>query len=1106
MKTLLAFILALFLIAGTAAARDINKQRLTRIEEGQDIYGDLSTEGLFGVAQSGTTWFGWSPSGWGPYSIGSPGCWDFDDRGTVDCPVDDFTESSPVYIKNGAYAQHWRSEDVLGQKGLYWHAEDFTAVPGASPINGAYSGWCGLVTPDPAVCFVDPPGYGPGWSQWLCRKVTLDTIAPSLRFSYRHDSEPAYDYTYVIIDSQFPDSCGWIGADADTLRCYDGTGSGTETIDLSAWDDGGDCDEITFDADYSGDSVKVCFVCVSDAAWDDEDGLYDSVDGMFVVDDIFVNVTPGSGDTVLTAFETGTLEGWEKCGGWSPGDWVAIRDRSDFINNYICGFDNCDMDGCVLSFYNSNIPGQYGNGGHYAGEAHKRAWSPPIDMTSFPTRGYLIKSDIYADLPIPSYVFYRYWVRYWQDPDCPTGAASPPLTDGYVWYSAEPTCEPKTWGFSHLVPADADSVQIGLSAWNACEHWGMPCVAGNESPIFDNVKLGVYDLSVAPQASIAPVHRYTDCWPEWAALTTDATALIDTPWNQSETEEFLRLGDSLVVELNVPDVKVELCFRILPGPGTDLDNPYFTTDYVNPGGWAPCVLSTGDESGGYFCTRMDTAFAAGDGAPGSIYEFQTVFDGYFASMIHEDDPLYTGEGEEIFPDSLFTAGSKIFYAIRSSYLPSFYYSWQPPGADLTNDPEGTAFEISVLPDLCKDSTACLLYVDYHNRGAQAPIENALALLGRTWDRWDRLGIHDGLGNRFLGAGRYRLRGPIGPSVDQLAQYKVILVNTGDLEAGEIFAGPWGPPVAPMDDIRLLDEWLSDSTGTYRGLWLSGDNIATELALATEGPKPGFLAAELAAQLIDSSYFTWSGHDPYDNFRGLLTRTGEMRVVNTYSVVDSLAVFGSGCPNLRDFDVIDENYSSGIEFVSMMYDMSGGYASVDHIFRSAFGIRDTMRTKIDGFSLHHLRNLIPPWGGQKVMVALWMRDVLGGDNVDGYFYDRAGHFQYCPPEGREDPILDVPRRGGRTHANALFQNYPNPFRGGSGTTIYYTAAKAGQATIRIFDAAGRLVAGIADQAEPGGNHVIWNGRDDEGRKMSSGVYFYEVEMGGFSGRKKMLLVN
>jgi hypothetical protein len=239
--------------------------------------------------------------------------------------------------------------------------------------------------------------------------------------------------------------------------------------------------------------VKICFVVVSDGTWDDEDGSYSTCDGAFTVDNIHIN-SRRSSNYVHTDFETGTLEGWEVCGGSSPGDYVAIRDRGCFVNNLPCGFDCCDMEGCVLTFYNPDIAGAYGNGGHRSGDFHKRAWSPAVDMTPYPPRGYSIKAIVYGDLPILNMIFMRYWAKYVQSPNCPAGAWSYPISDNNTYYFPGPQCYEVDCDLSGYIPADAESVKIGISVWPGCELYGYPCTNGNETPIIDNVRLAIWEL------------------------------------------------------------------------------------------------------------------------------------------------------------------------------------------------------------------------------------------------------------------------------------------------------------------------------------------------------------------------------------------------------------------------------------------------------------------------------------------------------------------------------------------------------------------------------------------------------------------------------------
>lgn len=1109
--SLIAALLFSCLMCAGSAARDGREILLKMVEGGTSERGGLIEHGLLGIAQAGTTWIGWVPGAYNPvtnpHSVGPGGVWDFDDRGTSPCPIEDgFHE----YVKNGAYAQGWTSEDVMAQKALYWHAEDFSdagfACQGNAALSGVYSAWCGIGAVGPSLCFQEAPGYGQNWRQWLCRYVTNPT---GLEYTFKSDTEPGFDFAYVIIDKEYPDSCGWIGEGADTLRCYTGAnGPATEVFDLTNLP-GADpdfCEDgMNVTPDYSGYAARICFIVISDGGWSDEDGGYDTCDGAFTVDDVIIT-TAGGSDT--SSFETGTLEGWTSCGGFSAGDYAAIRDVSSILNNDPCGFDNCPMSGCVLTFQNPMIPGQYGLGGHYAGLMHKRAWSPAIDISSYPPRGYVLTANSYEEMPISNWIFVRYYCSYVQDPDCPAGAWSRPASDGYVYYYPQPTCGERLWGFSHMVPPDADSVKIGCSVWNGCITWDVPCTNGNASPAFDNIRLGIWDLS-APSASMRAVDNYCDAFPESDPLggyPSTNTALIDIAGNMSQTGAFLRLGDTAYIALDQANVMVEFCFRAVPGPGTDTSDPWFTK--YGEGNIAAC------DTTGAHCTRMDTCFRAGNGVPGSPNEFQVKIDGYFATMIHEDDLLYVAEGEEILPDSLFTPGSKVFYSIRTSYLPGpGPYNWLPFGADPAGVDVSSWYEVMVLPDQCKDPIACLLYVDYYNRGAQEPIESALAMLGRTWDRFDLRAESshqgNGIGNRILGPGRYRLdRGSIGPSLEHTAQYKVMLVNNGHFGGGVNFSdGGTGTPDDPTNDVGFLDQWISE--GDYKGLWLSGDNIASDFAMAVAGPKPGFLRLELATDLVAESYREEISHPPSETCRRLAARGG--KVINEYSALDSLSLTGSGCPHRYDFDCLSErDGESGHEFVSLMYDDTnvthppGLYASVDHVYKAPNSPFDSVRTKIDGFSMHNLRMNAPPCDvSGNLMIALWLRDVLGGDDNQGYFYDIGRQTQYCPPSGPE--TVGIPGGPGRGARNALFQNYPNPFRGGSGTTIYYTVSKPCVAEIRVFDAAGRLVRTMTNKSIAGINYVIWDGKAVDGRRAPSGVYFYQIRADGFGAHKKMLLV-
>jgi hypothetical protein len=86
---------------------------------------------------------------------------------------------------------------------------------------------------------------------------------------------------------------------------------------------------------------------------------------------------------------------------------------------------------------------------------------------------------------------------------------------------------------------------------------------------------------------------------------------------------------------------------------------------------------------------------------------------------------------------------------------------------------------------------------------------------------------------------------------------------------------------------------------------------------------------------------------------------------------------------------------------------------------------------------------------------------------------------------------------------LEQNYPNPFN--PITTIKFTIPKETRVQILVFDITGRLVKTLLDKTLPAGEHLItWDGTDENGSKVSSGVYIYRMYSDNFISTKKMIL--
>ena len=89
--------------------------------------------------------------------------------------------------------------------------------------------------------------------------------------------------------------------------------------------------------------------------------------------------------------------------------------------------------------------------------------------------------------------------------------------------------------------------------------------------------------------------------------------------------------------------------------------------------------------------------------------------------------------------------------------------------------------------------------------------------------------------------------------------------------------------------------------------------------------------------------------------------------------------------------------------------------------------------------------------------------------------------------------------GMPEAFALLQNYPNPFN--QSTNIRFTLARSGLVSLKVYDVQGREVVTLMNSIEnPGQKSVQWNASG-----VASGVYYYQLQAGGFTQTKKLILL-
>ncbi|RMG32224.1 MAG: T9SS C-terminal target domain-containing protein, partial [Methanobacteriota archaeon] len=105
--------------------------------------------------------------------------------------------------------------------------------------------------------------------------------------------------------------------------------------------------------------------------------------------------------------------------------------------------------------------------------------------------------------------------------------------------------------------------------------------------------------------------------------------------------------------------------------------------------------------------------------------------------------------------------------------------------------------------------------------------------------------------------------------------------------------------------------------------------------------------------------------------------------------------------------------------------------------------------------------------------------------------------------RPNPIVGIPDDENPViESFSLEQNYPNPFNGS--TIIRFRLPGRNPVSLTIYDVTGKEVIGLIDNQvyAPGEHSIKWNGRTNNGKEVSSGIYFYELRAEGFKQVKKM----
>lgn len=149
--------------------------------------------------------------------------------------------------------------------------------------------------------------------------------------------------------------------------------------------------------------------------------------------------------------------------------------------------------------------------------------------------------------------------------------------------------------------------------------------------------------------------------------------------------------------------------------------------------------------------------------------------------------------------------------------------------------------------------------------------------------------------------------------------------------------------------------------------------------------------------------------------------------------------------------------------------------------------------------------VPPLGEERMRFNLWLfdedSDGLGDPPPGGQELEIVvTGFSFTPDVTPVDDGVSV----GLGVPVTVHQNLPNPFH--DATVIRYRAAVAGEVRIEIFNLAGRRVRRLLDSHGVIGEHAVtWDGRDDSGKSVPAGAYWFRVSLGHASVVRRMVLI-
>ena len=977
---------------------------------------------------------------------------------------------------------------ILNDGNVYWS------------VNSNFNGLANILGEAAALghhdlCWEQPDGYDNAWYQGICIHYLGDSY---LSFDYLLDSEGGFDFLQVETDSACS-SFSQVNYDVNpsgnalTFRDLVWENSGFDTVTARV-------DSLALFGYASGDTHCAYIAFLADGSHSPADGRQPSALGVAAVVD---NVLLEGGITRFEDFSSFTPT--------ASFNFVNLQDSTPFgawarIYNYITDNDHCTENQTCAWLATDNTTPTFANDPSMAfgpGSYVIKNWldevlvGPWVSLGSTPTatstfiqfnrfpgnffstsravqnwsiRGKLKVANTDTTAPGDSIDCISQWGHAFQWNSL----------SAFSWFNL-------TWDATRdFDPASTDiQVRFRESDWQWIAGASAPSpFTPGPGPFWDRVRLGrqvltgpVIDEGIDARFQAQDAAPNDPAFPSGPsyAQAADGDIFGTTAFSRSagfgESYAFLIIGDSITVDvedvLGNGSLTVEVYASIVAGPHTGKSPAPFPVGlngfFVVPADSSYTTWGTLVEDR-YFVDLDDTYFRGGDVLR---YVWYTT-DG--AGGVTSNPAGLTAPPTSVAQAEVATGG-----LFEVNFLPTI--NWD--SGYLARIQADTHGDLDPTPtELANSSQAnCILYYENINSRRLSGDANRTSFM-YTLDKLgyrDKYDVYDhtGLGshtNNHLGA---RL------SPEQARNYSLLIYDAGN-------RGP-GAPILPdgmdgdaekVDMISWFQAWnnLSGGVNQEHTLWILGSNVMEEKPLSP------LLTVDMAAVFTSDN----QGQDVNPDVFATANFVTHTACLMSHGVgATAKFALAGGCPVVRDYDDLA---ASGTGVVTHRYGKgSAGNPGAIVMHANAAGFT-TILSSFPWFDIRSASGQAPTTADEDLLSTILSCAL--------------------PANCQEVPdVTDVDDQNAialPAHT-ALHQNTPNPFN--PMTTIHFDLARDAHVSLQVFDVTGRLVRTLKSSVMQAGfdRQVIWNGRDDAGKRVSSGVYFYRLAAGEYQATRKLVVM-